>query len=157
MYSNLYDCHHDKIVRIDDKFVRCLQCKKSIVNYKVMDTNRSSFYYEKEHSDVIKNFNKYHRADIVDNVINDVEKIKRPTKSSTNYYTNKEGDILAKITDIGNNRYLVDDGYNRIIVNYNNVANIASKLLKITKEDYLEYIKCDIQLKPLIVNNKKLK
>jgi hypothetical protein len=150
MYSNLYNCHHDKIVRLDDKFVRCMTCKKSIVNYKVMETDRSRFYYEKENSDVIKNFNKYHRADVIDNVINDVDKIMKPKISLTNYYTNKEGDVLVKITKKGDNIYQVDDGYNKSIVNHKNVTNIISKLLKISKDDYLEYINYNTQFKPLL-------
>lgn len=137
-YSNLYNCDHDKIVRIDDKFVRCLNCKKAIVNHKVMETNRSRFYYERENENVLKNFRKYHQANMVDDLSKDLEKIRQKPKSSKRYYTNKEGNTLMEIIQISPNTFILYDQYSKHIVKTEQVNKIIKNLLQIKEADYIE-------------------
>lgn len=80
-YSNL--CYHDRIERIDDTFVQCLQCGESMVNQSYLPSNKRMSEYKSENDRVIRNFDRNFT-----NIINTAVP-KSPIKND--YYVDRKG------------------------------------------------------------------
>ena len=55
-YNNI--CGHNRLVRIDDNFVRCLKCGLSIINKKNITGNKSRRDFETESTSLLRNFDR---------------------------------------------------------------------------------------------------
>lgn len=81
MYQNYYPiCDHHRLQRIDDNFVRCLQCGQSLISQKLLPNNKSRRDFIKENKNFDKNFDR--------NFTNVLEEIDT-SKPVYDYYTDK--------------------------------------------------------------------
>ncbi len=81
MYNPSYSqiCNHDRLERINDNFVRCMQCGLSMISQKELVTNKGRREFTKEN----KNFKNFERN--FTNVLEEME-INKPVYD---YYTDR--------------------------------------------------------------------
>lgn len=58
--NNIYSriCNHARLQRIDNDFVRCLDCGQSMISQKKMVTNKTSIDFARENEQFIRNFDR---------------------------------------------------------------------------------------------------
>lgn len=98
-YSNL--CNHRRLQRIDNNFVRCLECGQSMISQKIVASNKTRDDFTRESEFLNRNFNRNfsNEIDQVDEVSN------RPVYE---YYTDRLGanSIVINKTPVFNSQPL---------------------------------------------------
>lgn len=125
VYSKI--CNHSRIKRIDDNFVRCYDCGLSIVNQRILKSNKSREDFVDENKSFLKNFDR--------NFSNVIEENDHETDNTPiyEYYKDKDGYnklLLNKVPMFNSyphkyevyindsKYYLTQDHIKKIITNY---------------------------------------
>ncbi len=55
-YSTI--CNHNRVERINDNFIKCLQCNETIINQLMSPTNKSTYDFVRENKSFMRNTSK---------------------------------------------------------------------------------------------------
>lgn len=80
-YSKI--CTHTRLTRLNENFVRCLECGQSMISHQNIYRNKSRQDFTKENSNFVRNFDR--------NFSNIIEETDFPDKPIYEYYIDKNG------------------------------------------------------------------
>ena len=81
-YGNL--CNHNRFKRIDDNFVRCLDCGQSMISQKILEGNKKRNDFTKENKSFNRNFDRN-----FSNELDEVDELS--SRPIYEYYTDRMG------------------------------------------------------------------
>ena len=123
-YSNI--CRHDRLQRIDENFVRCMDCGQSMISQKHMATNKTSKDFTNENKSFCRNFDR--------NFSNVLEEVDEYSSSPLyEYYSDRMGINIIII----NKR----PAFHSYPIKYEVIANGSKSYLTV---DYIQKMLSDI-------------
>lgn len=82
-------CDHSRLTRLDQNFVRCLNCGQSMINQQTIPKNKTRYDFTKENKSFDRNFDRN-----FNNIIEEIDKQNEPVYE---YYTDRNWANMIKI------------------------------------------------------------